>query len=100
MVESEPAAGLVVIDGDPGVVAGLTSELEHRYARDYHVVGRLSARSGLAIMRRLDATGRPKSGTGLWPGSRHPVQRLGEVPGRLKVREFGKPLPARSPRTA
>jgi len=59
MVESEPAASLVVIDGDAGVVAGLTSELEHRYGRDYHVLGRLSARSGLAMLRRLDATGRP-----------------------------------------
>jgi len=58
-VESEPAASLVVIDGDAGVVAGLTSELEHRYGRDYHVLGRLSARSGLAMLRRLDATGRP-----------------------------------------
>ncbi|HKA49861.1 MAG TPA: FAD-dependent oxidoreductase [Candidatus Dormibacteraeota bacterium] len=59
MAASEPAASILVVDGDPGVVTGLTRELKHRYGRDYLFLGTLTAQSGLGILERLDAVSRP-----------------------------------------
>jgi len=58
MAASEPAASILVADGDPRVVTGLIRELEHRFGRDYLFIGTLRAESGLGILERLGSVGR------------------------------------------
>lgn len=59
MAASEQTACILVVDGDPDVLTGLTAELEHRYGRDYHFLATLNARSGLGILERMGAASRP-----------------------------------------
>jgi hypothetical protein len=62
MAADEHQPCILVVDGDPGVATGLTQELEHRFERDYHILGTLSAHGGLDTLDRLGAAGRPDSG--------------------------------------
>jgi len=55
MAAPEGPPCILVVDGDPGVVTGLTRELEHRYGRDYDFLATLSARSGFDMLERLRA---------------------------------------------
>ena len=59
MAASEQTACILVVDGDPDVLTGLTAELVHRYGSDYDFFGALNARSGLGILERLGAARRP-----------------------------------------
>lgn len=50
---------ILVVDSDPGVVTGLTQELDHCFGRDYQFLQALSAQSGLGILEQLGAAGKP-----------------------------------------
>jgi thioredoxin reductase (NADPH) len=59
MAEPERPPCILVVDADPGLAAGLTRELQRGFGCDYTFLATLNARSGLGILERLGAAGRP-----------------------------------------
>ncbi len=59
MAEPERSATILVVDADPGVVTGLTRELQCGFGREYQVLAMLRAQSGLGTLERLGAASRP-----------------------------------------